>query len=161
MFLADLLEDGVYFAFFKEYVGELPAMDDFVDKTVVEYKTKPGSRVVIHYLIERGRYTESEYRQEEMKDMYGGVYAKAFVLFFGEKLQYYITEEYEGEKKFTESASVGRGDVLYGEGNSRFELINDIAAARMLQDYDTLNCLLEDYYKKKYVVSRIFCLMKD
>ena len=35
------------------------------------------------------------------------------------------------------------------------------AAARMLQDYDTLNCLLEDYYKKKYVVSRIFCLMKD
>ncbi len=161
MFLADLLEDGVYFAFFKEYVGELPAMDDFVDKTVVEYKTKPGSRVVIHYLIERGRYTESEYRQEEMKDMYGGVYAKAFVLFFGEKLQYYITEEYEGEKKFTESASVGRGDVLYGEGNSRFELINDIAAARMLQDYDTLNCLLEDYYKKKYVVSRVFCLMKD
>ncbi len=161
MFLTELLEEGSYFAFMKEYVGELPAMEVFADKTVIEYRTKPGSKVVIHYLTERGRYTENEYRQEEMKDMYGGVYAKAFILFFGEKLQYYITEEYEGEKRFTGSASVGRGDVLYGEGNSRFELINDIAAAGALQDYDTLDCFLNDYYKKEYIVSRVFCLMTE
>ncbi len=161
LFLAELLEEGVCFAFMKEYVGEIPAMEAFVDKTVIEYRTKPGSKVTIHYLIERGRYTENEYCQEEMKDMYGGVYAKAFVLFFGERLQYYITEEYEGEKQFTGSASISRGDVLYGEGDSRFELINDIAAAGVLQDYDTLNCLLSDYYKKECIVSRVFCLMTE
>ena len=79
-------------------MGELPAMDDFVDKTVVEYKTKPGSRVVIHYLIERGRYTESEYRQEEMKDMYGGVYAKAFVLFSGKSSNIILQKSMKGRK---------------------------------------------------------------
>lgn len=159
-FLADLLENGIYFAFFGKYAEELPDMEAFTDKTIIEYRTKPGSRVVIHYRIEKGRYTESEYRQEEMKDMYGGVYAKAFVLFFGEKLQYYITEEYEGEKQFTGSASMNRGEAHY-EGGSRFELINGIAAAGTLQDYGTLDSLLEEYYKKEYVVSRAFCLIKD
>ena len=68
-------------------------MERFEDKTVVEYRAEPGSRVAIHYKIERGNYTEGEYRQEDMKDMYGGIYAKAFILFFGEQLQYYIMEE--------------------------------------------------------------------
>ena len=44
-------------------------------------------------MIEKGPHTPEGYRQEEMKDMFGGVYAKPFVLFFGEKLQYYISEE--------------------------------------------------------------------
>lgn len=160
-FLSNLADAGIYFAFFKEYVRELPAMERFADKTVIEYRTKPGSRVVIHYLIERGEYTEAEYQQAEMKDMYGGVYAKAFILFFGETLQYYITEELEGEKQFTGSASVNKGDGVYEEGDSRFELINAIAAAGVLQDYDTLYRLLEDYYKKEYIASRTFRLITD
>lgn len=161
LFLSDFMETGVYFAFFKEYVKELPAMEAFADKTVIEHRTRAGSRVVIHYLIERGSRTDSEYKQEKMKDMYGGVYAKAFTLFFGEKLQYYITEEFEGEKQFTERSSINRGDVLYGGGDSRFELINDIAAAKTLQDYDTLDHLLEDYYKKEYIASHVFRLITD
>ena len=86
---------------------------------------------------------------------------KAFILFFGEKLQYYITEEQEDEKMFTQSASVTRGEVLYGEEENRFELINDIAAAGALHDYDTVDRLLENYYKKEYMVSKVFRLLKD
>lgn len=161
LFLTDLMEDGICFSFFKEYAGKVPAVEPLADKTMIEYRTKPGSRVVIHYIIERGKYTESDYREEEMRDMYGGIYVKAFILFFGEKLQYYITEETDGEKLFTQSASVTRGDVLYGEEENRFELINDIAAAGVLHDYDTLDRLLENYYKKAYMVSRMFRLLKE
>lgn len=161
LFLTDLMEDGICFSFFKEYAGKAPAVEPLADKTIIEYRTKPGSRVVIHYIIERGKYTESDYREEEMRDMYGGIYVKAFILFFGEKLQYYITEEMDGEKSFTQSASVTRGDVLYGEEENRFELINDIAAAGVLHDYDTLDRLLENYYKKEYMVSRMFRLLKE
>lgn len=161
LFLTDLMEDGICFSFFKEYAGKVPAVEPLADKTIIEYRTKPGSRVVIHYIIERGKYTESDYREEEMRNMYGGIYVKAFILFFGEKLQYYITEETDGEKLFTQSASVTRGDVLYGEEENRFELINDIAAAGVLHDYDTLDRLLENYYKKEYMVSRMFRLLKE
>ena len=158
LFLSDLEEAGIYFAFFKEYVKELPGMERFADKTVVEYRTEPGSRVAIHYKIERGNYTEGEYRQEEMKDMYGGIYAKAFILFFGEQLQYYIMEESEGEKRFSESFSVNGGDSFQEEGEGRFGLLNGIIAAGALQDHEAQSRLLEDYYKKEYIVSRTFRL---
>lgn len=161
LFLSDLAEAGIYFAFFKEYVKELPGMERFADKTVVEYRAKPGSRVVIHYKIERGNYTENEYRQEEMKDMYGGIYAKSFILFFGEQLHYYIMEELDGEKRFSESASVNGKDSFQGEGEGRFGLLNEITAAGALQDYESQSRLLEDYYKKEYIVSRIFRLRME
>lgn len=157
-FLEEMLENNIYFAFFKEYVREHSLMEKLADKTVVEYKTHPGSRVVIHYIIERGRYTKSEYRQEEMKDMYGGIYVKAFVLFFGENLQYYITEEKDGKEQLTESASIHKSDIMQEEEENKFSLINDIVVGQTLQDYDTVNHLLEEYYRKEYLVSELFQL---
>ena len=38
---------------------------------------------------------EKEYSTEEMRDMFAGICIKEFVVFFGERLQYYITEESE------------------------------------------------------------------
>ena len=58
----------------------------------------------------------------------------------------------------TESASLSRNDSLPEEAESRFALINDIVAAQVLQDYDTVDQLLADYYKKEYMVSRVFRL---
>lgn len=157
-FLGEMCENNMYFAFFKEYVREYPLMEALADKTIVEYKTNPGSKVVIHYIIERGRYTKSEYLQEEMKDMYGGIYVKSFVLFFGENLQYYITEEKDGKEQLTESASIQKSDIMQEEDDNKFSLINDIVVGQTLQDYDTVNHLLEEYYRKEYFVSGLFHL---
>ncbi len=157
-FLQDMLREELCFSFYKEYVGIVPELDPFEDKVIVEYKTSPGSRVFIHYMIEKGPHTPEGYRQEEMKDMFGGVYAKPFVLFFGEKLQYYISEENDDRAQVTESDSVSRSDSLQEESESRFALINDIVAAQALQDYQTADQLLMDYYKKEYVASRVFQL---
>ncbi len=157
-FLRDLLKEEACFAFYKDYMEEVPELEEFEDKAVVEYKTSPGSKVFIHYMIEKGAHTQKGYRQEEMKDMYGGVYAKPFVLFFGEKLQYYISEEKYGREQVTESASLSRSDSLPEDAESRYALINDIVAAQVLQDYDTVDQLLADYYKKEYMVSRVFRL---
>lgn len=157
-FLRDMMKEDSCFAFYKEYAGEMPQMERFRDKTIVEYKTRPGSRVFIHYVIEKGHDTQEEYRQEEMKDMYGGVYVKPFVLFFGEKLQYYITEERDGREQVTESASISCGESMQEDADSRFVLLNDIAAGQVLQDCDTVDQLLADYYQKEYITSRIFYL---
>lgn len=157
-FLCEMLEENIYFPFYKEYAKEHPAMEQFADKTMIEYKAAPGSRAVIHYIIGRGRHTESEYRTEELRDMYGGVCVKAFVLFFGEKLQYYITEETEGKERLTLSASVSKSDILQEPDESRFSMINDIVVAKTLQDYNTADCLLEEYYRKEYMTARIFHL---
>lgn len=57
----------------------------------------------------------------------------------------------DGERHYT------AGDDSGGE-EGRYQLINDIALAKSLQDYDTMDELLEEYYKKDFLNSRLFGL---
>jgi len=159
-FLDDLMNAGIYMSFFKDFLEKAsPAVNRFSDKTIVEYKTAPGRKVWIHYIIESEDNPDSEYITEEMPDMYGGVHAKAFVLFFGENLLYYITEQADTEELLTESASISKSDIGQSINDTRFEQINDIVIAKTLQDYDAVDGMLYEYHKHDYVVNKFFKLM--
>ena len=158
-YLTKLTGQGIYMSFFKNlWEGRESNLSRFSDKTIIEYKTDPGKKVYIHYIIEGEDESSGEYVTEEMRDMYGGVHAKAFVLFFGENLLYYITEEYEGEELLTESASIQKSDISRDSTDSRFNEVNDIVIAQTLQDYDTVDNLLYEYYKQAYVIGKMFTL---
>ena len=90
--------------------------------------------------------------------LFRSVYAVSLVLFFGEKLQYYISEETEGGEHVTENASISPADSVSEGDEGRFVQINRIVAAQAAQDYDTADRLLEDYYRKEYVVPKVFRL---
>ena len=159
-YLVKLGGQGIYMSFFKNFTEKrAPEVDKYSDKTIIEYKTDPGRKVFIHYIIEGEDEESGEYITEEMRDMFGGVHAKAFVLFFGENLLYYITEESDGEELLTESASIQKSDISRGIADSRFNAVNDIVIARTLQDYDTVDNLLYEYYKHEYVTSKMFTIL--
>lgn len=156
-FLNDMISSGIYMSFFKEYFDSTtPDVNRFSDKTIIEYKTDPGKKVWIHYIIEGSDSEESEYITEEMKDMYGGVHAKSFVLFFGEKLLYYITEADEDKELLTESGSIQKSDISNGIANSRFSEINDIVISETMSDYDTVNSLIYEYERRGYIIDTLF-----
>ena len=158
-FINDLLEKGIYMSFFKEFVEKgSTGVDRYSDKTIIEYKSEPGARVYIHYIIEGDEDIRAEYVTEEMREMFGGVFAKSFILFFGENLQYYVTEEREGEELLTESGSVQKSDISNEATDSKFNRINDIVIAKTLQDYDTVDNLLYEYKKQEYLTHRLFKL---
>lgn len=158
-YLENLITSGIYMSFYKSFLREYyPGVDQFSDKTIVEYKTDPGKKVYIHYIIEGDEEVPGEYVTEEMQDMFGGVHAKAFILFFGENLLYYITEVLDGEEFLTESANIQKSDISGEIKNSRFNEVNDIVIAKTLQDYDTVNNLLYDYHKHAYVIKKLFTL---
>lgn len=154
----DAVKDGICLGFLLEYADMDPALSLLADKTIVEYKARPGARAVMHYVIEHVEGETGEYLTGEMNQAYGGVCFMAFTLFFGESLQYYIVEESEGEQLLTESGTVRKSDVDGRGEEGKFSLINDIAVAGTLQDYGTLDCLLEEYYYKEYVRENIFRL---
>lgn len=159
-FLEELVSKGIYMSFFKEYFELINGdVDRFSDKTIIEYKTDPGKKVWIHYIIEGSENEENEYVTEEMKDMYGGVHAKYFVLFFGEKLLYYITEVDENKELLTESGSIQKSDISNGIANSRFSEINDIVVAESMRDYDTANSLIYEYERRGYMIENLFELL--
>lgn len=152
-----LLDEGIYMSFFKDFRNLEPRLASYSDKTVIEYKTEPGRQVFIHYIIEADEDNPGEYVTEEMPDVYGGVHVKTFVLFFGENLLYYITENTESEELLTESGNISDSDIAES-ADSRFNEINDIAIAKTLGDYDTVDKLLTEYYRHDYIVKRLFKL---
>lgn len=157
-FLREFIKEDIYFPFFKNYMNVFEFMLLFTDKTMVEYRANSGNKAVIHYLIERDSGVEGEYTMEEMKDMYVGVCVKQFILFFGERLQYYITEVVDGKEQLTESNTLSRNDMDSEQKESRYNSINDIAIGKTLQDYDTVDGLLYEYYKQDYMCAQLFSL---
>lgn len=160
--LLKLLEEDVVLPYFAEYAEEFLFMRRFQDKTMIEYRTRPGRKVYIHYLIEQGKEEEEVYQTVAMKEVYEGVFSGMFVLFFGEKLFYYTTEEYEqdGEKQedVTGSGSLSRNDIGGETQEGRFYMLNDIVIAEALQDYDTAGEILAEYERTDYLQKKMFTL---
>ncbi len=156
IFLREILAQNKYFPYFMEYVDNIAFMRQFMDKTMVEYHVREGNKAVIHYLIEKDGNAEGEYIKEEMQNMFGGVCVKQFILFFGERLQYYITETEEGKENLTESGTLSRNDTGREQKESRYSMLNDISIGRNLHDYDTMEKLLYEYFEQDYLIKELF-----
>ena len=152
-----VVEREMLLPFIQEY-ADMPGMEAVADKTFVSYKTVPGSRVVIHYLKNSGLREKEGYRREEMKEVYFGVYVKEFILFYGEELQYYITEEQENKEQLTESGILQKEEHKESGKESRFRMINEMAIGENLQDYDFVKQMLEEYWQTEFVADKVFGL---
>jgi hypothetical protein len=157
LFLRELADEGIRLDFFREYTENLYISRLMADKTIVTYYAAPGAKACIHYVIPDESGESGEYVSEYMKDAYGGVCFKEFVLFFGESLQYYITEEQGGSEQLTESRTVQKSETD-GECDSRYQLVNDIVISRSLEDYDTMEKLMEEYARKDFMNRKLFAL---
>jgi len=160
-FITEMTEKGIVLSCFKEYADMFPAARQCSDKLVIEYRTHPDAKVILHYMIEKEEDEGAEYHTEEMKKIFGGVCAKEFVLFFGENLQYYIIEERGGRQQLTESNSLQKSDIMEESIQTKFSLINDMVISETLQDYDTVDALIEEYLWQEYENSQLFFLQQD
>ena len=153
-YMRELLSKDIFFPFYSEYEELLPDMVQFIDKTMIEYRTVPGRHCIVHYRLDDDAL--GEYKAAEMKEMFEGIYVTEFILFFGEQMQYYITEDGQEEGALTESGTIQKSDITGGRTASRYSLINDIMIGETLQDYDTVDALISEYYKKKYICEKLF-----
>ena len=158
VFLSEMLQKNIHLNFFRDLkdFGHLTRV--MGDRSIVEYRARPGGRASIHYVVMNEHGEADEYLTEYMTDVYGGVCFKDFVLFFGENLQYYITEENDGEEQLTESGNIQKSDIVNDIHSNRYEIINDMNISKTLQDYDTLDNLLEDFYRKEHWNKHLFRL---
>lgn len=142
-----------YFQLYKDISIEALQLDN---QSMVEYKGNPDSHVMIHYLLHHANDEESGYIQEEMQNMYGGIFVKSFLLFFGETLQYYITEVCDNKEQLTESGTIQKSDALGTNFLDRYSLLNDIAIADALKDYDTTGNLMQEYANRVFLTEQLF-----
>lgn len=146
---------GIVMPFMKEYKSISKEAMEISGYTMLEYTADEGAKVTINYMMSEDGDGRG-YTREEMVPVYGGVYVKSFLLFFGETLQYYIVENKDGEESLTESGTLSRNDVDNEENVDKYSMINDIAIATTLKDYDTALELLEEYKYKEYITNHLF-----
>ena len=91
-----------------------------------------------------------------MVDAGYGIFGKELILFYGENLQYFITEESEHGVEVVESRMVSHTEAEMSFGTTKYGKINEILMTKELQDEKTLFSLLEQYYKEEYAVKRHF-----
>lgn len=153
--IEEMCGKGMIFAFFSKFKGIIKMPFNVRCMTIVEYNAKPLTHVVIHY-INNGCDGNHEYTVEDMKMIYDGMYVKQFLLFYGESIQYYITEEGENGVKHTQSMEITCEDINIENPDGRYELINDMLATKDMMDEVTLNEMIKEYHIQDYMVKELF-----
>jgi hypothetical protein len=168
-FLKDLMSQDLYFGFFKNYATLSSMMYSFADRTILEYHTRPNIRCKVHYLLITNENTDNtgEYQVCDLRQMYDGIYATSFIVFYGEQIQYYITEEPEERldenghvkpQKLTESGVLSVTDENFTAGlrQGMYGLINDMMMSEALNDDRAQFKLASEYFKNKFLVEEFF-----
>lgn len=156
--VSQLMRDSIYFAFYQELEAYVPELEVFRNKKFVEYKTKPGTRVLIRYLYEGKEYGE-EYITEEMKDMYEGIHVKLFRLFAGERIQYYIIESDGVNEQIVSSATLQNDEMIDERSMSRYQMINDMILGMQHDDDYAVDTLIAEYEEKNYLTKELFQIL--
>ena len=78
------------------------------------------------------------------------------MLFFGERLQYYVTEEVNGREMLTLSDSVSVEETISDSLDSRYNILNSMVVAKTLQDDATLMELMEEYVEEDAFAKKVF-----
>ncbi len=152
------LNQGLRFEFYQQLPSQLIQACQVEDKVFVEEHFPRGSRVVIHYCLQREGGEETEWISQPMKEMYRGIFSREFLLFYDERLVYYLTLEQEGDRRKTETYQLSLMD-LDTSGRSRYKLLNKILASRKLGNQEGRQEALSCYLWQDAFAEQVFSLM--
>ncbi len=147
-----LLQAGIQMPFFARYADLLPQMKVFLDRTMVTYRDPARKSVLIHY---RRQGSQEPFARDEMRNMYGGIFVRSFVLFFGEKLEYFITEAKDEAQEPLASGVLEKEEMGPGS-TSRYGRLNEMVRLQAFGRQDETVELLEEYTHLDYMVEQLF-----
>ena len=148
--------NNMYFDFFARLDYRLLEKYFLYDKAFLQYESTPGAHVVLHYSRDEDG---EEFNSEDMVEMYDGIYVKTFVIFFGELIRYYITEEHDNSIEVKESNRLTCNNIPGDNDHSRYDLINEMIISDTLSDETTLKSNIDEYKRLDAATKRLFKLI--
>ena len=157
-FLREMMAEKLHFDFYRNLRHQRSLTEELADKVIVEYRARPGGKARIHYVITRDGAASQEYLSETMRDVFWGICCKEFILFFGEVLEYYVTEEIDGRETMTTKGSLQCPAPEPETAGTKFGMINDMVISQSMGEDDALDEALENYYYKEFCGENLFIL---
>ncbi len=150
------INNNMYFDFFARLDYRLLEKYFLYDKAFLQYESTPGTHVVLHYSRDEDG---EEFNSEDMVEMYDGIYVKTFVIFFGELIRYYITEEHDNSIEVKESNRLTCNNIPGDNDHSRYNLINEMIISDTLSDETTLKSNIDEYKRLDAATKQLFKLI--
>lgn len=148
--------NNMYFDFFARLDYRLLEKYFLYDKAFLQYESTPGTHVVLHYSRDEDG---EEFNSEDMVEMYDGIYVKTLVIFFGELIRYYITEEHDNSIEVKESNRLTCNNIPGDNDHSRYNLINEMIISDTLSDETTLKSNIDEYKRLDAATKQLFKLI--
>ena len=159
VYIKDLLKQNIYFSWMQPLAVVCNALTEKEAFQVLEYRGHVSGPVWVRFSQYTDGREEAESLQSEVMDMvYEGLYAKNFILFYGERMHYEIFGLEGTEHILLKQGVLQRGQALDDAGMSRYARINHMIALREKKDNRELYRELEAYYGQSALVEQLFTL---
>ncbi|SDZ78899.1 hypothetical protein SAMN02910384_00103 [Pseudobutyrivibrio sp. ACV-2] len=152
MLLADAILRNQYFGFFALCNERLKIKYHLYDKKFIEFNTDKRKSVVIVYSINGAEPVE-----EDMIEMYDGLYVKQFILFFGDELRYEIYCDELSEEPLKADTFVLSDELEEKQG--RYALMNSISRHKMYGEVYELADEVKRYQGLASVTNDLFSIV--
>lgn len=156
---ASLLQKKIRLPVLKAYADLIPGAEQLLDKTFVVYRGKKECPVVLHYKLYTGGREPETGVSIGMQHVVDGIFAAEFILFPGEQLQYLISEGGSG-KEMLDSGLIRAGDCSAFVKGSRYGMLSDVAAERLVREGGEAAVLLEQYLYTDFMAGGLFSHVK-
>jgi hypothetical protein len=157
--LEELGSRGRRFAFMQKLYPCLEKIDRPADQVVVEYRCNPDHKVMLHYVLEYHGKKTFDYVTEQVFPVCGGVFTRCFILFYGERLSWFFTEEKEDGTTVSTAGKTLENRENHVDGDSRYQRLCRMQRAldykqerqlkRMMNEYEELTELSEECFRRK------------
>ena len=150
--LGDAILKNQYFGFYVKCNEKLKIKYHLYDKHFIEINAKKRKSVVITYSI-----NGETPKEDDMIEMYDGLYVKQFILFYGDELRYeiYCDELSEEPLKSATVVMSEEPDVK----NGRFAIMNNISRFNMYGETAELASALKTYQGLDVVTKDLFTII--
>ena len=158
--LQECIKKDMCFAFFKKLPVSILSPYQLDDKTFVEYHADPSAKVTLYYALDAGLGNQVKYQTEPLRNLYEGIFAKAFTLFYGETLRYYFRSEVGDQVNETQERVITMSKVE-GAPVSKYHMINQMLSARRLDKSKEVLSQVKNYLRQEQYVQNMFVIEKE
>lgn len=159
--LGRCMERGTILPFFRDFVDIADLPEELLGKVYVQHCTNPKNAVTICYECHEAGGPAGEYRIEDMTNVFGGIFVKAFTVFANEEVRYHITEK----NGYVESITDGQTLTIAPDVNEPPKNGADWVNRMILQNRDGADAQLEETMEKfeiqRYMAKKLFTLIQS
>ena len=158
--LGEMNDKGYRFDFYSKLPEKVIQAYQIEDKIFLQEQFSPESRVVLRYRLTEQGADPGDWISEPMRHVYGGIFVKEFLLFYGETLTYNLRVMTNGAIRTTDTYEISLSD-MDTNGQTRYKLINRMLEARDHRDREAYERAWKQYQIQEKRVSEFLSLIED